>query len=525
MKKYISSVFCSLFLILSACPKTSIPNVIPSDSNIQSTSLYTPVKVTFDFECTTQKNKVAYDIKADGTFSYVETVTSDTQTSNLTTRKLSANEIYGLNVLLKKADIVSLANKSTLDSTGAPQTTECRTVETYTFNVDGRDRTFDLNGRNIIHTTDYLDYLNSIKSYLEQLKKNPNSQPQPNTRYVYDFPLRISTYNDCSLGMASKTSYQINQDGNFYYTDDTTGNNLNRALSTQELSEVKELLLNLDLAQLSEKDIKNTTSDFQANECRDIKELALLVNNQNRTFDFNGKIFIHSYEYQSALLKLEAKLAELKHKNPNSPTTSHTYGLTLKVTSVNECMNSIPPSLYEVYESGNFSYKDPYSGALSYKTLSSQEITNLKNLLNRLDIATLATKDVSYSSNSIQTGDCKITDTVSFVVDGRTKDFSMNDRLASHSADYISALNSVESYLRNLATSSPTPTPTPISSTYQYDLPLKVTMNGECWLGDTTTYEVSSSGYFSYADPNATSGTFSVNPISSRQLTYIEKNI
>lgn len=530
MNKYLSSIFCSIFLVISACPRYNPPSyynppydIIPVDSNTQSNRVYSPLKVTFDIECTTQKGKVGYEIKEDGSFSFLDSASSDIQAGNLVTRKLSSSEITGLNQLLKKSDIVYLASKSTLEPVGSPQSTECRTVENYTFTIDGKDKTFDLNGRNIIHTSDYLDYLNNIKTYLEQLKKNPSVQPQPSTKYSYDFPLRISTYNDCSLGVASKTSYQISQDGSFYYSDLTsssTAGNISRKLSTQELAEVKDLLLNLDIAQLAEKDTKNTSSDFQTNECREIKELALLVNNQNRTFDFNGKIFAHSYEYQSALKKLETKLAELKTQKPDS-TTFYTYGLPLKVSSVNECMSSTQPSLYEVYESGTFTYKNTYSGKIEYKTLSTQEISDFKNLLKRLDIANLAKKDVQNSSNSVQTTDCKNITTFSFIVDGDNKDFPLNDRKVTHSQSYITALNSIETYLKNLTTSTPAPTPTPVTSFYTYALPIKVTSNSECGLGDTTDYEITTDGYFSYTN-TATSGGFSVNPIVSRKLSSVE---
>lgn len=91
-------------------------------------------------ECTTQKGKLAYEIKEEmETFSFVDTpVSGDNQLGNLVTRQLTSNEIIGLNQLLKKNDIISLANKSTLEPSGTPQTDECRTIENYNFTIDGK---------------------------------------------------------------------------------------------------------------------------------------------------------------------------------------------------------------------------------------------------------------------------------------------------------------------------------------------------------------------------------------------------
>ncbi|MEK7432991.1 MAG: hypothetical protein AABZ74_07670 [Cyanobacteriota bacterium] len=535
MNKYLSSIFCSIFLVISACPRSNNPipnntpsNILPSDSNIQNNKVYLPLKVMLNLECTTQKGKLAYEIKEDGTFSFVDTpVSGDNQLGNLVTRQLTSNEIIGLNQLLKKNDIISLANKSTLEPSGTPQTDECRTIENYNFTIDGKDKSFDLNGRNIIHSSDYLEYLNSIKNYLEQLKKN---QTPSTSKYTYDFPLRLNSYNECSLGVTSKTAYQINQDGKFYYADpNNTSNteNLSRILSTQELSEVKDLLLNLDIAQLAEKDVKNSSSTPQTTDCREVKEISLLVNNKNIAFDFNGKVFTHSYEYQTALNKLETKLSDLKDKKPDAVYSTHYYGLPLKVNPANECISSIQPSLYEIYESGSFNYKNTSTGKIEYKTLPIQEITDFKNLLKKLDIANLAKKDIQDSSDSIQTTDCKNLNTFSFIVDGKNTNFSLNNRNVTHTQDYISALNSISSYLKRLTTSiptpspTPTPTPTPVSTVYYYALPIKVTSNSECGLGDTTNYEITTDGYFSYANSAATDG-FSVNPIVSRKLSTIE---
>ncbi|MFN8674260.1 MAG: hypothetical protein U0457_19530 [Candidatus Sericytochromatia bacterium] len=526
MNKYFNTFFCGILLLTLSCPRTAPSNIIPSDSFIQNTKIASSIKVIFDSECASQSNKISYQIKEDGTFFYFDITSID---NIMKQRKLSTSEISKLNSLLKKDNILVLANKSTFNYDNVPQTTECRTLEKYTLNIDGLDKTFELNSRNIINTPEYINYFNNIKNYLEELKQNSNAEQPSN--YKYDFPLKINTYNECFVNSSSKITYQINQDGNFYYLDDpkTSETTSMKSLSKKELDEVKDLLLNLDIAKLSEQDTKISSSDLQTTDCKNMKEVSFLVNDQNRTFDFNARVFNHTSEYTSALTKLEKKLSELKNAKTDS-----IYGFPMEFSIKDECSKATLQAMYRVYQDGRFSYRsDSYSSDVTYTNLPAKEITKLQDFINNIDFKTLSRDDIPYPSDSIQTTDCRKIKIFTTTINGIERSFYDNDRVSIHSKQYTSAMNSIAPYFKELTyydieplpiptpTPTPTPTATPIANKYTYSLPLKVTLEGECNSNITTAYEITANGKLTYSDPSVSDG-FSVNPIISRQLTSFE---
>lgn len=126
-----------------------------------------PLKIESQGECGLG-NQVKFEIDEDGTFKYF-----DEQTKEMITKTLEANKIKELKNLLTDLDIGNLATGSQKAPKGDIQTSECRTVENYTFDVNGLATLFDRNNRGFIHTESYLNALSKIKDKLSSfISKN-----------------------------------------------------------------------------------------------------------------------------------------------------------------------------------------------------------------------------------------------------------------------------------------------------------------------------------------------------------------
>lgn len=334
MKKFknilVSSILVAAFAA-SCSPPLIDPNISPSASTVPqpSTSIANstptamptptpapgeyrydiPLMLTTNTECSpADKPKTTYEIKSNGTLSYLSTENNTEVTKE---KKLSSAELSSLRDLLQEINLAKLAESDEAVKPGTPQTTECRTVETFYINVNGKDKSFDRNGRQFIHTKEYFEAINKLKSKLEELKSENQTQ-----KYAYSFPLRISTANECSGNLGDRVLYEVNSDKNFTYiiSENDLSRTNSRKLTESEFTEVKTLLRDTDIATLSESDIKIDPNSPQTKECRTIENYSVIVNGASKTFDKNGRQFVHSNSYLDALTKIKNKLVELSMK-------------------------------------------------------------------------------------------------------------------------------------------------------------------------------------------------------------------
>lgn len=339
----------------------------------------------------------------------------------------------------------------------------------------------------------------------------------------YDFPLTITVSNSLTLPN-SKILYRINPDGNFYYTNEDN-NFLNRMLSNQELTEVRNLLEILNFSKLTETPIRVGHPPIEPPKHVDSKGLSLIVKNKSTYFYYKNSSMAFTNEYYIAWSKLESKLEELK--NQTKQLSNNIYSFPIKVIYISQC--DISQNLYEIYDSGVFAYNSEStanSDSMNYRILSGQEILGLKNLLKNIDIAELDKNNTivtgSIQENSIQQNkDCSKTKVISLFVNGVELHFYENDRFYTNDKtsdkykEYTKALKLLDSHIEKLYVDSKSNSTNKISDKYTYSLPLKFGLNSNmCGLDDKKIYEITPEGSFSYLD--------SKNKINIRQLANYE---
>lgn len=268
-----------------------------------------PITVSNAVECDpTSQPKTIYEIKSNGTLTYL-TTESGVEVSR--EKKLSTTELTSLRTTLQEINIAKLAESDEAVKPGTPQTTDCRTIETFYINVNGKDKSFDRNGRQFIHTKEYFDAITKLKSKLDELKSDIQTE-----KYAYSFPLRITNSNECSASISDRVLYQLDADKTFTYI--MSENDLSRVtarkLSDSEFNSVKDLLKTNDIATLAEADTRVPPGTPQTKECRTIESTEIFVNGTSETYDKNGRQFVHSNAYQNALTKIKDKLVELAMK-------------------------------------------------------------------------------------------------------------------------------------------------------------------------------------------------------------------
>jgi hypothetical protein len=333
MKK-IRNILVSLVLVgsfASCSPQPIVEPVMPSPSDISGsitpfvsssptpspTSTPAPGEYRYDIplmlssslECSPTDNpSVAYEIKSNGILTYLATENGVDVTRE---KKLSSAELTSLRDVLQEINISKLAESDEAVKPGTPQTEECRTIDTFYINVNGKDKSFDRNGRKFIHTKEYFEGINKLKSKLEDLKSDIQSD-----KYAYGFPLRISTNNECSGSISERVLYEVNSDRNFNYivSENDLSKTSSRKLTETEFNQLKDLLRTSDIASLSLSDTKVDPNSPQTKECRTIETYQMLVNGSAKNYDKNGRQYTHTMTYLDALKKVKEKLIELSMK-------------------------------------------------------------------------------------------------------------------------------------------------------------------------------------------------------------------
>ncbi|MFN8575734.1 MAG: hypothetical protein U0354_02640 [Candidatus Sericytochromatia bacterium] len=268
-----------------------------------------PLLLSSSLECSPSDTpKAIYEIKSNGIFTYYVT---ENNVEVLKEKKLSSAELSSLRDTLQEINLSKLAESDEAVKPGAPQTEECRTIETFYINVNGKDKSFDRNGRKLIHTKEYFEAINKLKSKLEDLKN-----ASPTVKYAYSIPLKISTNNECSGILSERVLYEVNSDRTFNYivSENDLSKTASRKLTDSEFNQLKETLRLADISTLSESDVKVDSTAPQTRECRTIENYQLLVNGASKTYDKNGRQYSHTKAYLDALINIKNKLVELAMK-------------------------------------------------------------------------------------------------------------------------------------------------------------------------------------------------------------------
>lgn len=271
----------------------------------------------------------------------------------------------------------------------------------------------------------------------------PAPTPTPSTQYSYNIPLKVYQIGECNLG--DRTLFEINAQGIFTYQSGSNSETKTRQLTEDEINSLKNLLNQINIASLSEKDVVLGSGSPQTQECRTVEYYSILVNNQGRTFDKNVRLKTHTAYYITSLQRLKNKLEELK----KAPNESYIYSLPLRVTGSNECGEFATLGItHEVKEDGTYMYK--VDNKTETKILNQGQISDLLNLLKVLDIARLAEIDTIVPPGSPQTLECRTIETFIFKVQDTERIFDRNGRQFIHTKEYLDALNILKTRLDDL---------------------------------------------------------------------------
>lgn len=190
-----------------------------------------------------------------------------------------------------------------------------------------------------------------------------------------------------------------------------------------------------------------------------------------------------------------------------TPATQYSYDLPLKLIQEGECGLS-GQTLYSIAADGTFSYKvSPAATSTETKSykLSVQAQNDLAALLKKLNLALLDEASKPVPTDAPQTTECRTVEILVVQVNGKEKRFDRNGRKATHSKEYLAAMDTLKQYFEKLKTQpAPTPTSSPAVTTSSA-LPLMASHYQECEKTTQTVYEVWPDGRFIFnPDPTAT---------------------
>jgi hypothetical protein len=386
----------------------------------------------------------------------------------LQSRKLSNTEQNKLKTLLKKLDLAELAKADTVVPEGSPQTADCRTIEVAELSVNGKATRFDSNGRKLIHTAAYTAAMKELREFLDNLKNNPMADPSPsasppqsNTNTA--LPLKVTGNGECDMG--EQVLYEVLPAGLFRFLADPnapvapggpqTGLQT-RQLTSQELGELANLIAELNLEKLRAESKPVPDDAPQTLECRTLKNFSLMVQNQAKTYDLNGRKFVHTEAYRNALMKLDSHLKGLADRHQN--VGKQLYTLPLKVTVEGECGQE-SYTRYELKTNGSFTWALENAQTLvagpppvQSRTLSNGEIESVQKLLNSTALQGLFLQLEAIPADAPQTKECRSVEKLEVTVNGQN--FLLEGRGTRKyriSEAYSKALGELQSLLERLA--------------------------------------------------------------------------
>lgn len=464
----IASTFCLISLPLTACNGLSlgqIGQVGQTDSGIYGL----PLKLIHEGECQ-MPSYIRYEVKADGTFSFAEVPapgSMETTQPPLQSRMLSNTEQNKLKTLLKKLDLAQLAKADKVVPEGSPQTADCRTIEVAELLVNGKATRFDSNGRKLIHTQAYTAAMKELREFLDALKNNPTPDPSPSPSVQPNLnealPLKVTGNGECDMG--EQLLYEVLPAGLFRFQADPnapvapggpqTGLQT-RQLTSQELSELTNLVAELKLEKLRAESKPVPEDAPQTLECRTIKNFSLRVGNETKTYDLNGRKFVHTEAYRNALIKLDSHLKGLADRHQT--VGKQLYTLPLKVNVEGECgLESY--TRYELKANGAFTWALENAQTLvagpppvQSRTLSNGEIESVQKLLNSTALQGLFLQLEAIPADAPQTKECRSVEKLEVTVNGQNYLLEgRGTRKYRISEAYSKALGELQSLLERLA--------------------------------------------------------------------------
>lgn len=476
--RFHSLTLCTLLATtLSACggAGTGAPLPQPSASASASPSAdhyQFPLKLSQQLECGGGE-QVIYEINGQGEFRFRTSSEADAPT--FATRQLSNADRQALDTLLENSDLAKLQQAGTVIPEDAPQTRECRAVDTLAIQHDGKTESYARNGRTRRQTEAFQSAWTALRTRLDALQSKYSSGASPSPSAVpseapsaapvtsYALPLKVQAEGEC--GLPSYTRYEVLADGTFRYTlpqaditENTAPATQSRSLSAAEKQELQQLLNTADLAAKAQADTPVPDDAPQTMECRTVSIVSLEVAGQTRSFDANSRKLQHSDAYRQAMQQVLDKLEALTA----TPASTEVYTLPLKVTLNGEC--GLPNfTRYEVTADGRFTWtREDWPTLVAgnppteSRQLSTTERNRIVAAVKALDPLTQASHSEAVPADAPQTKECRTVTAYHFTSKGQTTSFEgEGTRKFRHSQALLDGLADLQKLLFELSGQKP----------------------------------------------------------------------
>lgn len=521
--KYILIYIATLVILLPGCTGIgrSLPNLSPPPAQPIAGGYELPLSYSLREECS-GKGQIKYEVKPDGTFTFRDSLSSNTPigkeptintdaSSNFV--QLNSADMTELLSLLNQLDLVRLAGEDKAIPPNSPQTTECRILESVNLNLNGKTGSFARNGRDKIHSPAYLNAIKILHDHLEKLQtiysslSTPIAPVNPNKfSHQYSLPLKVTMSNECAG--STFTLYEISPLGKFTFAlsnnpalNTSQPPTLTRNLIQEDIQAISDMLTKIDLAEHAKSDKKNPPSTPQTAECRSIENFTFNVDTVSKTYDRNNRTIKHSNFYLQGLNKLSHLLDKIKEKyekgQPADTRKEQSIYRPEIVWKVKDECGTSSSTKYEINSRAEFTYNqnplDP--NAKKMRKLQRHELQNFQSVLRNIDIFNLSRQDKPIPEDAPQTSDCRMIETIELKLTGSKRIFDKNGRRKTHSEAYLEGFKSLEQHLQKLIDFKPI-------EKNQYQLPLTVEAKGECNLGDKFLYQIDNEGLFTFT-PNS----------------------
>lgn len=418
MLKHLSvSLLALCSLSLSACG--NLVTLTPPSPSAMNYAF--PLKVLHDGECGLP-DRTAYEIDPSGRFTFLEEINTEDAVARKTV-SLTTREQTDLQALLSRLDPLKLRQGSEAVPEDAPQTKECRTVETLEVQVSSQAQSLDRNSRKYRHSEAYSAAMNTIMTHLDELRSKyleaADTPAQPSA-YTYALPLKVVGEGECDMG--THTHYEITADGKLSVSPPDSDGTSTRTLSETERRQILATLARIDIAKAAEADKTVPADSPQTEECRTVSKYTLQVNGQPRTFDANGRTLTHSEGYRQGLRELQQLLEELS-RGPLAAPGSGEYGLPLTIQAEGEC--GMPNYARYQINSDGYLQQQTHSGfgetgavSMTGKQLTAEQRQGVLALMTELKLADLAKQLQPVPNDAPQTADCRTAEAVQVRVGG-----------------------------------------------------------------------------------------------------------
>lgn len=157
-----------------ASSPSSSPSVNPSPSAsapATANKYNLPVKYLLRAECDANASKTAYEVK-NNVFSYNTSFNTygESTTGEIKSINITSQQSEEIRQLVAAADLDNLAKADVKVDPDSPQTKECRTIDGFMISVDGKDKLFERNDRNFIHSEAYKKSIENLRDQLDAYK-------------------------------------------------------------------------------------------------------------------------------------------------------------------------------------------------------------------------------------------------------------------------------------------------------------------------------------------------------------------